>query len=176
MDKTNSTLVFRVLKKMATPFTQMESYKAGVIDQKGDVVVPKNKRTRIQEKAFSPLERMVIGLKKASTPDAYVSAMRLMKEYVEAESNENTCNVLMERMEQHQLISPTIRKHDLSTYDGFMDAVDEMMTEMMASGAAIGGAFDGAQSNAAANATGMAAPNGPTKKKKRIDSILNRRF
>lgn len=175
MDKTNSALVFRVLRKMATPFTQMESYKAGVINDKGDVVVPKNKRNRIQEKAFGPLERMVIGLKKASSPDAYVSAYKLMKEYVEQESNEKTVEVLFERLEEHNLVKPI--NHDISTYEGFMDAVDDILNEMM-SGAGIGGAFDGAQSNAASNATGMAAPNGPSKKKKKKDlsPFLNRRF
>jgi hypothetical protein len=175
MDKTNATLVFRVLKKMSTPFVQMESYKAGVINSKGDVIVPKSKRTRIQEKAFSPLERMVIGLKKASAPDSYVSALRLMKEYVENQSNKETVSVLMERMENHNLINPNVNKHDLSTYEGFMDAVDEVMSEMF-SGASLGGPFDGAQSNADANSTGMAAPTGPTKKKKKsIETILKRR-
>lgn len=175
MDKTNSQLVLRILKKMATPMTQMESYKTGVINEKGDVIIPRNKRTRIQERSFTMIERLVIGLKKSSNPMAYVSAMKLMKEYVEDQSNETTSQYLFEKMEEHQLISSTPRKHDIGTYEGFMDAVDDMMSEMF-SGAAIGGAFDGAQSNAAANATGMAAPNGPTKKKKKIDSILNRRF
>lgn len=175
MDKTNATLVFRVLKKMSSPFVQFESYKAGVINSKGEVIIPRSKRTHVQEKAFSPLERMVIGLKKASAPDAYVSALRLMREYVEEKSNKETVSVLMERMEAHNLVNPNVNKHDLSTYEGFMDAVDEMMSEMF-SGAAIGGAFDGAQSNADANSTGMAAPNGPTKKKKKsIETILNRR-
>ena len=173
MSKIDSVMVFRVLKKMSTPFTQMESYKAGVIDKKGNVVVPKHKRTAEQTRAFNMMERMVVGLKRSSDPHAHVSALRMMKEYVEDNSNEETVQVLFEKMEHHKMIRPV--RHDISTYEGFMDAVDEAMAEMV-SGAAIGGRFDGMQTNAASNASGMAAPNGPAKKKKKIENILQRRL
>lgn len=172
MSNIDSVMVFRVLKKISTPFVQMESYKAGVIDKKGNVIVPKNKRTPEQNRAFSVMERMIIGLKRASDPYSHLSALKMIKEYVEDNSNEETAQVLFEKMENHKMIKPV--NHDLSTYEGFMDAVEETMAEMV-SGAAIGGRFDGMQSNAATNATGMAAPNGPTKKKK-LENILKRRL
>ena len=172
MSNIDSVMVFRVLKKMSTPFVQMESYKAGVIDKKGNVIVPKNKRTSEQNRAFSVMERMIIGLKRASDPYSHLSALKMIKEYVEDNSNEETAQVLFEKMENHKMIKPV--NHDLSTYEGFMDAVEETMAEMV-SGAGIGGRFDGMQSNAATNATGMAAPNGPPKKKK-LENILKRRL
>lgn len=173
MSKIDSVMVFRVLKKMSTPFVQMESYKSGVIDKKGNVIVPKNRRTPEQNRAFTMMERMVIGLKKASDPHSHVSALKMIKEYVEDNANPETSQILFEKMENHKMIQPI--QHDISTYEGFMDAVDETMAEMV-SGAAIGGRFDGAQTNAAANASGMAAPNGPKKKKNKLENILQRRL
>jgi len=176
-NKIDSVLVFRVLKKMSEPFTQMESYKAGVIDAKGNIITPLRERTAKQKQAFSVMERMIVGLKKSSNPNAYVSALKMVREYVEERANEETAQVLLEKMENTHLIPTSLKHHDIGTYEGFMDAVEEVMNEMTVSGAGIGGAFDGAQSNAATNATGMAAPNGPTKKKRKgIENIINRRF
>ena len=146
----NTNLIVRVLRRMASN-VQMESVE-------------------------SDLDRLVFEIKHASNPFHYMSAIRTLREYVIQKTNEETYNSLIERLTDHDMIWPTIKNQNLSTYDGFMDAVEEVLE--MFSGAAIGGAFDGAQSNANANATGMAAPNSPSKKKKRktIDSILNKRF
>ena len=173
MTNVNTNVVLRVLRKMAEPITAMESYKAGVINQKGEVIVPKGKRTPVQERAFNPIERMVLGLKKESSPMAYVSAFKMMREYIESEYNTETSQMLTERLCVNQMVPTSMGQYDLSTYDGFMDAVDEVMAEMV-SGAGIGGAFDGAQSNADANATGMAAPTGSSKKKSKVKNILRR--
>ena len=109
-------------------------------------------------------------------PRLLVASSLLLKNYVTESYNEETANVLFEKLEEHGFISPAINKFDLRTAEGYIAAMEEVMAEMM-SGAAIGGRFDGAQTNAAANATGMAAPTGPAKKKKsRIEKIMNRRL
>jgi hypothetical protein len=176
MKDIDTTLVFRVLKKMGLPLTEMDSFKHGVIDAKGNVIVHKHARTPVQEKAFSPLERLVIGMKQASSPMAYVSAARLMREYVQTSSNQDTAFILLERMNHTKLVNPNIVKHDIGTYEGFMAAVDEMMSEMF-SGASMGGAMSGAGTNADINATGMAGIDKPLRKKRKsIDKILSRRL
>lgn len=176
MKDIDTTLVFRVLKKMAMPLTEMDSFRHGVIDSKGNVIVHKHARTPVQEKAFSPLERLVIGMKQASSPMAYVSAARLMREYVESNSNQDTSYMLLERMNRNKMVNPVVIKHDIGTYEGFMAAVDQMMAEMF-SGASMGGAMSGAGTNADINATGMAGIDKPLRKKRKaIDKILSKRL
>jgi len=109
-------------------------------------------------------------------PRTIVASSLLLRNYVTEKYNEETADVLFEKLEEHEFISPAINKFDIGTPEGYIHAMEEVMAEMM-SGAAIGGAFDGAQTNAAANATGMAAPTGPSKKKKsRIEKIMSRRL
>ena len=110
-------------------------------------------------------------------PSGLVEASNLLYKQIEEQFGKETADFVFERLENHDLIPPAIREHDLATVAGYMAAHDKVME--MFSGAAIGGAFDGAQSNAATNASGMAAPNGPTKKKKpirRMRNILNNRL
>ena len=178
----DTVVVFRILKKLTTPWEKTKAFQAGLLDKKGNILVKKADRTPEQKKAYSTLDRLVFNLKRllqkvpggGSQIGSYVAALALLKEYVEEESNKETSKVLLEKMEEHNL-APSI-KHDLSTKEGFLDAFEEEFIREMNSGAGIGGAFDGAQTNAASNVTGMAAPTGPGKKKKGIEKVLRRRL
>lgn len=179
----DTIIIFRILRKLTTPWEKTEAFKTGLIDNKGNILVKKKDRTNEQKKAFTLLDRMVFNLKRllqkvpggSSQIASYVAALALIKEYVEQESNKETAQVLVEKLEEHQLIPPM--KHDLSTKEGFLDAFEEEFFKEMVSGAGIGGAFDGAQSNADTNASGMAAPNGASKKKRKgLEKVLNRRL
>ena len=109
-------------------------------------------------------------------PRMLVASSLLLKNYVTETHNQETTDVLFEKLEEHGFIPSAINKFDIGTAEGYIQAMEEVMAEMC-SGAGIGGAFDGAQTNAAANATGMAAPTGGAKKKKsRIEKIMNRRL
>ena len=179
----DAVIIFRILKKLTTPFDETEAYRLGVIDKNGSVLIKPSSRTSEQKTAMTLLDRLVFNLKRllAKAPGgktklaSYVAALALIREHVESESNKETANVLVEKLEEHKLIPPS-KQHDLTTVEGFMDAWEEEMVREMCSGAGIGGAFDGAQTNAAANATGMAAPNGPSKKKKKLDKFLHTRL
>lgn len=102
-----------------------------------------------------------------------IPAAALLQKHISEQYDRETADMLFNRLVEHEVVPSVIIKHDLSTVEGYMRAVEEVMAEMV-SGAAIGGSFDGAQSNAAANASGMAAPNGPTKKKNRLEKIYRR--
>lgn len=132
----------------------------------------------LQEDCAPTLSNRVVENFKTSKQDPknFVTSCRLLKQYVEETYDAETAEILFDKLEEHKHIPPAINKHDISTVEGFMNAVDEVMQEMV-SGAAIGGAFDGAQSNANTNASGMAAPNGASKKKKnKLDAVLLSRF
>lgn len=179
----DTVLVLRILKKLTTPWEKTDAFKSGLIDNKGNILVGKADRTPQMKKAYTTLDRLIFNLKRVlqklpgggSQFGSYVAALALLKEHVEEESNKTTSTVLFEKMEDHNLV-PAM-KHDLSTKEGFLDAFEEeFMREMTVSGAGIGGALDGAQTNANTNASGLAAPNGPSKKKKGIEKVLNRRL
>ena len=182
----DTVIIFRILKKLTTPWEKTAAFKTGLIDNKGKILVKKADRTPEQNKAYTLLDRLVFNLKRmlskvpggGGTLGSYIAALALIKEYVEKESNTDTARVLIEKFEDHGYAPKGISKHDLSTPEGFMDAFEEEFMREMNSGAAIGGRFDGAQSNTSANASGMAAPNSPTKKnrKNRLEKIIHNRL
>ena len=108
-------------------------------------------------------------------PRMIVHASILLHKHMTEQYNQETATCLLERLVEHKIIPSAITKYDIGSPEGFMKAFEEVMTEMM-SGAAIGGRFDGAQTNAASNASGMAAPNGPKKKKNKLENIIQRRL
>lgn len=166
----DSVIIFRILKKLVTPWEKTKAFEAGVIDKDGNVIVKKVDRTRQQQDAFTILDRLVFNLKRllAKVPGgktqlgSYIAALALLKEYVETETNKQTAEALMERFEEQRLC-PNF-KHDISTVEGYLDAMEEAMNEMT-SGAAFGGSLSGAGTNAQVNATGLAG----------ADAILQRR-
>jgi len=180
----DTVIIFRILKKLVTPFNKTAAFKAGVIDKDGKILIKPGDRTADQKKTITLLDRMVFNLKRllSKVPGgktqlaSYVAALALIKEYVEKESNSETSQVLLEKMQEHKMIPPV--KHDLSTQEGFMDAWEEAMVEMT-SGASFGGAMSGAGTNAQVNSTGMAGIDpvlGDKKIKRRKDlrKILDR--
>ena len=131
----------------------------------------------IQESYTMTLTNRIIENFKYSLGDARLltQATHILSKHVSDKFGHGTAEVLLYRLVEKEIIPETLIKYDLSTPEGYMAAHEAVMREMV-SGAGIGGAFDGAQSNAAANATGMAAPNGPSKKKKKIDAVLMSRY
>lgn len=102
-----------------------------------------------------------------------VSLLRVFHEMCVERTNKETTKLIFERLVESGMI-PNIQ-HDLSSYDGFMTAVEEELVREMASGASFGGAMSGAGSNADINATGMAGVDKSLQNKKRkIDKIITR--
>ena len=185
----DSVIIFRILKKLTTPWEKTAAFKAGVIDKNGTVLVKTKDRTTAQKKTVTILDRLVFNLKRllarapggSSTMASYIAALSLIKEYVEDQSNPETVNVLMEKLENHNI--KTYREYDLSTYEGFMDAFEDELAEMSVSGASFSGSLSGSGSNNSLNDTGMAGAdptmsfkNKRSKKKKVINKILNNRL
>ena len=158
----DTVIIFRILRKLTTPFNKTAAFKAGVIDKNGKILIKPRERTPAQKKTITLLDRMVFNLKRllAKVPGgktqfaSYIAALALIKEHVQETSGKETSNVLMEKLQEHKIVPPI--KHDLSTPEGFMDAWEEAMAESMVSGASTGGALSGIGTNAQVNATGMA--------------------
>ncbi|MCG7944979.1 MAG: hypothetical protein N0C84_01385 [Candidatus Thiodiazotropha taylori] len=183
----DTMIIFRILKKLTTPWEKTKAFQTGVIDKKGKILVKPRDRTSEQKKAYTILDRLVFNLKRllAKAPGgstqlaSYISALALIKEHVENEYNKETSQVLMERLEEQNIVKNAFKEHDISTPEGFMDAFEEaMMQEMTVSGASFGGAMSGAGDNNTINNTGRAGfdPVLGKKKKKVAEKILNRRI
>lgn len=82
-------LVYQFLKRLALPFSEWKAFKAGVINEKGDIIVKKFNRTPEQKQAFGKFDLMILKLKKllgkvpgGSTKIAsYMAALWLIKEW-----------------------------------------------------------------------------------------------
>lgn len=183
----DTIIIFRILKKLVTPFNKTAAFKAGVIDKNGKVLIRPGDRTADQKKTITLLDRMVFNLKRllGKVPGgktqfaSYVAALALLKDHVETQTNSETSTLLMEKLQEHDLIPKT--KHDLSTPEGFMDAWEEAMYESMVSGASFGGPMSGAGTNAQINATGMAGidpilGNKKVKRRKDLRKILDKQI
>lgn len=176
----DTVIIFRILRKLTTPWEKTNAFKTGLIDKNGKILVKKKDRTPEQNKAFTLLDRMVFNLKRllAKVPGgktqlgSYVAALALIKEYVEQEANKETADVLVEKLQDHKFI-PEL-KYDISTLEGFMDAWEDSMEEGMTSGASFGGSLSGAGTNQQVNQTGMAGVDPVLNKRRRkLENIIN---
>ena len=93
-------LVYQFLRRLATPFTQWEAFKTGVIDRDGKVLIPKNKRSQEQQRSFKTFDVMILKLKRLlgkvpggkSRIASYAAALWLIREYDESKSEEQILN------------------------------------------------------------------------------------
>lgn len=81
-------MVYQFIKRLTTPFTSWKAYELGVIDDRGEIIVKKNRRTPDQKRAFGKFDLMITKLKKllAKVPGgsskiaSYMAALWLIKE------------------------------------------------------------------------------------------------
>lgn len=92
-------LVYQFIKRLVTPFDQWAAFKAGIIDDKGNIIKKPRDRSSRDKDAFGKFDLMVLKLKKlmAKIPGgqtklaSYAAALWLIKE-----GNENADEALME--------------------------------------------------------------------------------
>ena len=53
-------MVYQFLKRLATPFNKWDAFKEGVIDDKGNILIKKNKRTQKQKNKFQIFNVMIL--------------------------------------------------------------------------------------------------------------------
>jgi hypothetical protein len=83
-------LVYQFIKRLATPFSEWEAYKEGVIDERGNILIPKKERRLKRERdSFQIFDLLVLKLKKLlekipggqSRLASYAAAIWLIKEW-----------------------------------------------------------------------------------------------
>ena len=89
-------MVYQFLRRLATPYEKWPAYATGVIDDKGKILVSKNKRSPEQKKSFGVFDVMIMKLKNllGKIPGgrtriaSYAAALYLVKEGQEYEKTE----------------------------------------------------------------------------------------
>ena len=83
-------LVYSFIRKLVTPFDKWEAYNLGIIDEKGNILIPRKKFTKAAErKAFGIFDLLILNLKKilAKVPGgntrlaSYAAALFLIREW-----------------------------------------------------------------------------------------------
>lgn len=101
--------LYTIVRRLATPFSDWQAFKVGLIDDKGNFLVDKNNRNEEQKKALTYLDIFVLNLKKVmqkvpggnSKLLTYAGALWLLKEAIVEEdggapgnfANTSTSNV-----------------------------------------------------------------------------------
>jgi hypothetical protein len=81
-------VIYKILKQLVTPFEKWKAFQVDLIDDKGNILVPKNKRTSEQKKSFTKFHLFILKLKKmlAVIPEgktkiaSYAAALWFLKE------------------------------------------------------------------------------------------------
>lgn len=90
-------LVYRILRKLTTPYNKWEAYKTGVIDAQGNLLKKsKDRTTNEEQKSFTKFDLIILKLKKLlekipggkSRFASYAAALMLVKEGKELEEND----------------------------------------------------------------------------------------
>lgn len=82
-------MVYQFLRRLATPFNKWKAYKAGVIDERGNILLKAKERTTIEQReSFTKFDVLVLKLKRLlekvpggkSRLASYAAALYLIKE------------------------------------------------------------------------------------------------
>lgn len=96
MSVVDTYILFEFLRKLTSSYTSWDAYKKGVIDENGQIIIPKDKRTREESKSLTKFDVVVLNLRKtlAKVPGGgsklatFAAALYLLKEGVEEKSED----------------------------------------------------------------------------------------
>lgn len=109
---------------------------------------------------------------------SYLVSIQMLQKHIKESYNQETLDVIMTRLTEHDIIPKEITKYDLTSPYGFLKAMEDEIIREMVSGASIGGSLSGLGSNQQINATGLAGKDPILGKKKRnkVINVMNRRL
>lgn len=121
-------VVYQFIKRLATPFNKWDAYKSGVIDERGNIKIPKNKRDRAQNQSFQVFDVMILKLKRIlekipfgkSRLASYASALYLVREDWESKTEREIM------LESDTKIVDYIRLYRLENYGKMLEDAPTM--------------------------------------------------
>lgn len=143
----DAIIVYRILRKLATPFEETDAYKLGIIDAHGNVLRKFNSLTDDKEKdAYTLLDRLVWRIKRIiervpfekRKVASFAAALALVKESLEANHEPIDLEIqLMQRMRQ-DLTEETVLVENF-----FNESQIRSFRMFVEDGMAVGGGFSG---------------------------------
>mgnify|MGYP006081804203 CR=1 FL=1 len=135
-------VVYQFIKRIATPFAKWEGYKAGVIDDRGNIKVKPKDRDQTQKNSFKTFDVMVLKLKRLlekipggkTRIASYAAALWLIKEDWETRSEEQILS------EGNDSYIEYLRLYKLENYNKMLE---DAPTNAIGSGAIAGGGYNG---------------------------------
>lgn len=136
-------VVYQFIKRLATPFNKWAAFESGVIDERGNIIVPSSERSIEQQKSFKVFDVMILKLKRLleklpfgkTRLASYAAALYLVKENWENKTEQQILS------EGNQEFADYIRLYRLENYSRMLD---EMPTMSAGSGAIAGMGVGGA--------------------------------
>lgn len=138
-------VVYQFIKRLATPFNKWEAYNTGVIDERGNIIVPSSKRDIPQQKSFKVFDVMILKLKRLleklpfgkTRLASYAAALFLVKEDWEHKTEQQILS------ESNEDFANYIRLYRLENYASMLDEMPTMSAGTGAiAGMGVGGADD----------------------------------
>jgi len=135
-------VVYQFIKRLATPFNKWAAYETGVIDERGNIIVPSSQRDIPQQKSFKVFDVMILKLKRLleklpfgkTRLASYAAALYLVKEDWENKTEQQILS------ESNEHFADYIRLYRLENYSRMLD---EMPTVSAGSGAVAGMGVNG---------------------------------
>ena len=101
MKPVDAFVLFVFIRRLVRPFKDWPAYKLGLIDEHGNFIVPKNKRTDDQKDSVSYLDKLIINLKRllAKVPGGatmlatYAAALYLLHESIQLKEDVEEINL-----------------------------------------------------------------------------------
>lgn len=124
-------LVYQFIKRLATPFKEWDAYKLGIIDEKGNQLIKRNKfRKQKQHDAFGIFDIMITKLKRLleKVPGgktriaSYAAALYLIKEHKAIEDQGEDYVIAEERLQE---LMTLVENSDYDIDALFEKALDE---------------------------------------------------
>lgn len=116
-------LIYQFLRRLVTPFKDWEAYKLGIIDERGNILIPAKERTKApQRAAFAKFDLLVLKLKKLlekipggkTRIASFAAALWLIKENDEVIENAEviTEEEIFEGISKHMTLAESIATVD----------------------------------------------------------------
>lgn len=114
-------LTYQFLKRLTTPFDKWPAYKAGIINDKGDIIKAVKDRTKDEKKTLGRFDLLILRLKKlmahvpggSSKIASYAAALWLVKEQNSYNVNHSDAAILAE-------VASLKEQMDIDTHFGMM--------------------------------------------------------
>lgn len=110
-------LLYSFIKRLATPFVSWKAFEQGLIDQQGNILIPRKEMTPEQKGVFGLFDLLILNLKKllaklpggSSQIATFAAALWLLKESDNEPSEEEIEGILQRMVVEHEQLTEALQ-------------------------------------------------------------------